>query len=361
MSSDKTPIRVRGKRSGTKPEKWNAGKLRHRLRKAPRSLELPTVYSPGVHEVPRSSKRRKVDLSNLEALPNEMIQAIFVHSGNLDLPSTSSNLNDRLSGKQLQWELTSNCLALVIMYKEDNRATAEALASATRLLNSRFMTWDFFRSWLDFQSETRALVLETDASAEERPPSRYADIWRALCPSPQLLPPSKVLHGPWSSDRVAFLEVFSSHATGNAPVLDGIAAEIAYEGLIQAVEQQSLDVIKLLRKLQVQPDQDILRKAVIDLDCDKSIVLYLLQWFVVDMVRWNTSAADRSDSRPRPDVDFLDPPLWNWAEKAKILGEPKGQWLTDLLKELSNTAASEDTRELRRLERDDSLYITQWQ
>ena len=102
MSSNKTPIRVRGKRSGTKPEKWNAGKARRRVHKTLGSPELPATLSPGRNEAPRPSKRRKVDLSNLEALPNEMVQAIFVHSGNLDLPSTSSNLNDRLSGKQLQ-------------------------------------------------------------------------------------------------------------------------------------------------------------------------------------------------------------------------------------------------------------------
>lgn len=362
MSSDKTPIRVRGKRDGVKLEKWHSRKPRKPLRSADKAWDI-LASSPPTGSMPsRPSKRRKVDLSQLEQLPTELIQAIFVQSGNLDLPPTSSTMNSQLSGKQLQWEITCDALSPVILRDEGNDATPEQLASATRLLNSRFMTWDRFRNWLEYQRAAQSLdIAEPDPSSDTASQSCYADIWMALRPSTRLLPPFKVLHGPWTSDRVAFLNVFSLYPNGCLSPLDGIVAEIAHEGLHQAVEEQSLQVIKLLRNLYAQPDQDLLRKAVIDFGCDKNIVLYLLQWCVVEILRWNTHSANRVASQPRPEIDLLDPMLWAWAEKAKNVGEAKGEWLINILRRLSSLVTNADTRELERLERDESLYITQWQ
>ncbi|KAM0712168.1 hypothetical protein Q7P37_011262 [Cladosporium fusiforme] len=321
------------------------------------NLPPPTGSVP-----PRPRKRRRFDLSRLEELPTEITQAIFVQSGNLDLPPTSSTLTSLLSGKQLQWELTCNALSPVILRAEGEDATSEQLASASRLLNSRFMTWSRFRDWLDYEYTVQKLdVAGHESSTGTVSQSWYADVWRALCPSARLLPPSKVLHGPWTPDRVAFLNVFSLYPNSRSSPLDGIVAEVAHEGLVQAVEEQCLQVMKLLRNLHVQPGQDLLRKAVIDCGCDKEIVLYLLQWCVVEVMRWNAQSPNRVASQPRPDVDFLDPMLWAWTEKARNVGETKGEWLINILRTLSSLVTTVDPRELERLERDDSLYISQWQ
>jgi hypothetical protein len=174
--------------------------------------------------------------------------------------------------------------------------------------------------------------------------------------------PTKIVRGPWTVDRISFLKVFSLYPDACSTPLDGIVAEVAHQGFERAIEQQCLEVIKLLRKLQVKPDQELLRKAVIDHGCDKSIILYLLQWFVVDIMRWNiTAATDTTNANSRPEMDFLDPMLWAWTEKAKAVGEPKGQWLTAILRRLSNVVTSEDRDELGRLEQDDTLYISEWQ
>lgn len=362
MSSGKTPIRVRGKRDGAKCEKWHSRKPRKPAHRVDKPWDILRSSPPMGSTPPRPTKRRKVDLSRLEELPTEMIQAVFVQSGNLDLPATSSTLTSQLSGRQLQWELTCNALSPVIMRREGDDASSEQLASATRLLNSRFLTWDRFRNWLDYERAVRSLdIAEPGLPADTTSQSRYANIWMALRPTTRLLPPSKVLHGPWTPDRVAFLNVFSMYPNGCLSPLEGIVAEVAYEGLVQAVEEQTLQVVKLLRNLQVQPDQDLLRKAVIDCGCNKDIVLYLLQWCIVEVMRWDTRPANRAATQPRPEIDFLDPMLWAWTERAKNVGEMKGEWLINILRRLSSLVTNADTRELERLERDDSLYISQWQ
>ena len=365
MSSDKTPIRVRGKRSGAQCEKWHAGKLRRRMHLRADVSHPSVSASPEGKQRHRPAKRRRLDLSTLEQLPTEMVQAIFVQSGNLALPLSSPDLVTQLSGRQLQWELTCNTLSLVVSHSDDTAtsATSTELSDATRLLNSRFMTWKFFQSWLDHESDARNLdISEPRVSSDEPWHSRYADIWVALRPSSRLSLPTKIVRGPWTGDRISFLKVFSLYPDACSTPLDGIVAEVAHEGFEQAIEEQCLEVIKLLRKLQVRPDQGLLRKAVIDHGCDKSIVLYLLQWFVVDIMRWNIAAAtDTTSTISRPEVDFLDPMLWAWTEKAKAVGDAKGEWLTAILRRLSNAVTSEDRDELGRMEQDDTLYITEWQ
>lgn len=356
MSSDKTPIRIRGKRHGAKCEKWTARKVRIHVRRPANTFDSSPPTSPFGTSQHRAIKRRKVELSHLEQLPTEMIQAIFVHSGNLDFPAASTSVTSQLSGKQLQWELTCNALSSVVLHGAADKPTSAQLASATRLLNSRFMTWAFFCKWLDHERDARRLEQPESPSDE----TRYAQIWSALQPSTSLPPPSKVVHGPWTTDHIAFLKVFSLYPNCCATPVEGIVAELAYEGLSQAIEQHAVEVIKLLRNLGVEVDQDLLRKAVVDDGCNKQVVLYLLQWSVVKLMRWHLN---RDASRSRPAVDFLDPVLWAWTEKAKALGEPKGKWLTDILRQLSSIGLSEDTHahELERLERDDNIYISQWQ
>ncbi|GAB7335250.1 hypothetical protein MBLNU13_g07663t1 [Cladosporium sp. NU13] len=365
MSSDKTPIRIRGKRSGAQCEKWHAGKLRRHVHLRADASCTSVSASPESKQHHRPTKRRRLDLSALEQLPTEMVQAIFVQSGNLALPMSSPDLVAQLSGRQLQWELTCNTLSLVVSHSDDTAtsATSTELSDATRLLNSRFMTWKFFQSWLDHESDARNFDISEPRVASDEPwHSRYADIWVALRPSSRLSLPTKIVRGPWTGERISLLKVFSLYPDACSTPLDGIVAEVAHEGFEQAIEQQCLEVIKLLRKLQVRPNQELLRKAVIDHGCDKSIVLYLLQWFVVDIMRCNIAAVtDTTSMVSRPEVDFLDPMLWAWTEKAKAVGEAKGEWLTAILRRFSNAITSEDRDELGRLEQDDTLYISEWQ
>jgi len=354
MLSDLTPIRIRGKRTGAATEKWHTRKSRRITQRHPTAL-----LSPKSKRRVRDVKRRRLDLSALEKLPTELTQAIFVQSGNLDLPVTSWNLAAQLSGKRLQWELMCDALSPVIFQRDPDSASLAELASASRMLNSRFLTWNVLREWLDKECVSKDLEIEEQRPLSEPSwQSRYADIWISLQPSPRFQLPSKAVQGPWSSDRVSFLKVFSLHPEVCSTPLDGIVAEVAREGFARAVEEKSLEVIKLLRNLGVKPDQELLRQAVLDYGCDKKTVLYLLQWCLVELMRWNVVPLNAD---PRPEVDFLDPMLWAWTDKAKAVGERKGEWLTNVLRRLSSLATSEDAEELGRLEQDDLLYMLQWQ
>jgi len=357
MLSELTPIRIRGKRTGAAIEKWHTRKSR---RLAHRHHVVSTAtHSPKSNHAARDANGRRTELSALEQLPTELIQAIFVQSGNLDLPATSWNLAAQLSGRQLRWELMCDALSPVIFQREPDSASLTELASASRMLNSRFLTWKVLQEWLDKECVSKELEIEEQSPMSEQSwQSRYADIWIALQPSPRFQLPSKAVQGPWSSDRVSFLKVFSLYPDGCSTPLDGIVAEIAREGIARAVEEQSMEVIKLLRNLGVKPDQELLRQAVLDYGCEKNTVLYLLQWCLVELMRWNVVPLNAD---PRPEVDFLDPLLWAWTDKAKAVREQKGEWLTNVLRRLSSLATSEDAEELSRLEEDDSLYMLQWQ
>lgn len=357
MISDLTPIRIRGKRTCAAIEKWHARKSRRLVNRNP--LVEPESFSPKSKAAARDAKRRRLDLSALELLPTELIQAIFVQSGNLDLPVTSWNLTAQLSGKRLQWELMCDALSPVAFQRDPDSATLAELASASRVLNSRFLSWQVFREWLDTECLSKGLETEEPRPLSDHAwHSRYADIWIALQPSPRFQLPSKAVQGPWTSDMVSFLKVFSLHPGGCSTPLDGIVAEVAREGFARAIEDESLEVIKLLRNLGVKPDQEILRQAVLDYGCDRKVVLYLLQWCLVELMRWNVVS---QNADPRPEVDFLDPLLWAWTDKAKAVGEQKGEWLTSVLRRLSSLATSEDVEELGRLEQNDLLYMLQWQ
>jgi hypothetical protein len=350
ITTGMTPIRVRGKRTGTKAEKWNARKQRGHVHNHAVDGALTEVLSQASSVASHRTKRRRVALSRLEELPNEMIQAIFVDSGNLDLPLASRAIAAQLSGQQLQWELTLRTLAPIIHRADDAAATSCELALAARLLNSRFMTWHSFRQWLLHQA------VQSDADHIVDPPfqpeprdnevSQYADIWTSLRLSPGFMPPAKVLRGPWTEDAVQFLRVFSLYPGGCTSPLDGIAAEVAYDGLSSAVQHASTEAISLLRNLHIQPDQELLRKAVIDYGCDRKIVLYLLQWCVTELLRWTAGPVNRETYHPRIVIDFLDPVLWAWAEKASAAGISTGGWLIQTLKRVSGVIAdSEDTQD----------------
>ena len=350
MNPDRTPIKVRGKRTGTKLEKWHAGKVRKHMGSASTSRSTLAHTSCANSVVPAGCKRKHAHLSRLEQLPTEMVQAIFVYSGNLDLPLTSSSLANQLSGNQLQWELTESLLGMIVDRGDDVAVSRLDLTSAERVLNSNFMTWRFFRRWLDsygtrsehsFEPPASPSANATRASAES---SHYADIWTSLKPAPGFTPPLKALRGPWSADRIALLRVFAFKEGGCSTPLYGVPAEIAYDGLTLAVEQHSLEAIQLFRGLRMQPDQKLLRKAVVDYACDRDIVLYLLQWCVTEIMRWSAGPVNPEAFYPRLEVDFLDPVLWQWAEKAKTAGDSTGEWLTKTLKRVSGVIASDDTQ-----------------
>ena len=336
-----TPVRIRGKRNASTELKWHAGKKRKGLQPGSATASEGSSNVRSTPSAGSASRRRREkrypELSQLEQLPTEVLQSIFEYSANVDLPLASPRLASQLESRHLHHSLTSTILQPVLRrYVRDRylfdryvEASDRELRAAVRLMESKFFTWRFFQSWLHEEFESRHLLSHcldalgvgmdelTLATQEEW-------TWRLLKPSPDLLPPLKLLHGPFTQDNIRFLHVL---CCGFGELPEDVSQQFLYiatEGWKQAISEGAVDAVKAIGSLGLKPDTDLLRIAVIDSGCNKDVV--------------RTLADQAKDMLVGPmevdlmDVDFLDPPLWLWAENAQANGDEKGPWLKDLLK-----------------------------
>ena len=337
-----TPIRVRGKRSATEAEKWNAGKRRkaaYRIGSLTPSERSSTTRSVSSHTESLTQRRRKPldpELSRLEQLPTEVIQAIFVFSANLDLPLTSPRLASQLSSSHLHQLLTSKLLRRIWL----PIPMKGAVEGPMRLMNSRFFTWAFFKDWLLEEFDRLVLLDEWQRVAvPESLTSRQTDAqakwtWLAFRPhqvNDSLLPPKKLLRSPFTPDKVHFLKCITSGFGEDPDELDPVYKELAKEGLEQAVAEGAGDVLPSFWTLGMQPDTELLRTAVIDAGCDKEVVRQLV-----------TPVVRLTSVQVQAELDFLDPALWSWAEKARMKGDEKGLWLVEMLKNAARNSGRKE-------------------
>lgn len=328
--SDLTPIRIRGKRRGTPAEKWHHGKRRKQeLQKRPTTPERFAVTSPDVSTArPRERKRRDTgNESPLEQLPAEVIQLIFEYSANIDLPLTSRSLASTLSkSKHLQQQLTSEILELVLGH--GTAATKIELGRATRLLNSRFVTWRFFTTWLRSHVATRS---QYDCDPTER--SHHVDhltrLWASLQPANGLLPPKKLLcpSTGFTQETTNFLAILA-HGIEDLANMDPAYGELAYEGLVMAIREHNIEVVSLMLKMGVAVVTETLRIAVAECGCNEDIVRMLLRCpGHIAETHMSLSHPDSQHADDEGAVDLLDPEIWAWADKAQEQGNQKGLWL----------------------------------
>ncbi|KAI5369348.1 hypothetical protein Slin15195_G002250 [Septoria linicola] len=309
-----TPLKIRGKRRGIPAEKWTSGRRRNvslQKRQAP-------VENHSTVDAPPSKQRRTrppQDESPLEQLPAEILQEIFEYAGNVDLPVVSRQLAAKLSkSRHLQSELAGRLLEPILDTQHGSRPSAKELRVATRLLNSRFVTWQFFTTWL----------LRRHDNLVEGESHDWPKLWAALRPSHALLPPRKLLLPPFTPEKVAFLSTLAQNINDVA-ALDSSYSEDVYEGLIAAIRAGHADVVALLLGMGVSSDTELLRIAVVDADCNKDVVEMLV----------NAAMTSRSSNgRSTGALDLLDPAIWSWAEHARERGNDRGAWLVSYLQAL---------------------------
>ena len=324
--ASQTPIRIRGKRGAPKEVEWHSGKKRKvtQAGSATASQESSSSRStPSTEEsVSRRGRRKQQppELSRLEQLPTEVLQAIFEFSANLDLPLASKRLASQLASKHLYRSLTSIVLDRDF---DHSRQANEDIQAAMRLMNSRFFTWSFFRAWLREESDRPNFLCEW--LKVYRPgesgswPALEEWTWLQLHPKRRPPPPIKLLRGPFTQDRIQFLEFFTRNLSADAQDLYPSYFERAKEGLQQAVSEGSVDAFHSFWAFALWPDTEMLRTAVIDSGCDEKVVTGLVDREIHHR-RWGST-----------EVDLLDPALWSWADKAQDMGDGKGRWLKDLL------------------------------
>ncbi|KAK4507306.1 hypothetical protein PRZ48_001041 [Zasmidium cellare] len=324
-----TPIRIRGKRRGTPAEKWHHGKRRNpelQKRRTPQEKTSSATSSATSPSRPRKRRRRDAGESALERLPAEVTQMIFEYSSNIDLPLTSRALASTLSKSQhLQHQLATEILLPVL----GNTTAARAeLSRATRLLNSRFMTWPFFVAWL--RSHVAAHSQPSGDSGESPDDLGHAiRLWSSLGPSPGLLPPKKLLDpvNGFTQESCNLLAVLA-HGVRDLPRKDAAYGELAYEGLIKAIKEANKDVVSLMLGMGVVASTETLKAAVTEGGCNEDIVRMLLyQPGHNDPTNMSSSRSETQGNGEEGTIDLLDPEVWAWAEEAQKQGSQKGEWL----------------------------------
>lgn len=329
-----TAVRVRGKRCAAVPEeKWPTGKRRNpALQKRPVSVDQPRTNEQLSSRSRRQKQKSLEDESPLERLPAEVLQQVFEYSANIELPLVSRELAAKLSkSNHLQQQLTTRILSVVLGHPS---ASAKELASATRLLNSKFMTWEFFTTWLKAQVISTGLVNVPEGPWDA---ASATEAWLALQPPLALLPPKKLLSSPFNQEKVRFLEVLGRNIDDLAG-LDASYGELGHECLFIAVRDAQQELVSLLLSMGLAPSTELLRVAVTESDCNKDIVRLLVS-AAGDGHRQLPSESERSADI----VDLLDPVLWAWADEARRRGDKKGEWLLGHLKRAQRRRNSDHT------------------
>ncbi|KAF2753470.1 hypothetical protein EJ05DRAFT_480476 [Pseudovirgaria hyperparasitica] len=355
-----TPVKIRGKRGNRKraQEQSQTPPLPSNSSKST-SRELKRRFvSAGPNQTP--AKRRRVakatadTRSPLERLPNELLQEIFLLSGNIELPGCSLSLARSLSGnKTIQ-------LSFVLGRHPNTSKPLDATDAAviTRILKCRFVTWPFLQSWihaaytLDKQQHhhhnhptkpkrshitPRKLIAQPDQQpASPSSPPTWFNFHPPLNRDDEdyhVCIPRKLLRGPWTSDDTSSLTLLT-HA--GAVIAD---LELARRGLRKAIATANLRVIYSLvyvrspqsqsRQEQQQQQQrwgsyvrvttEILRFAVVECGCDPSVVWVLLHTGSFD--------DDEHQTTTTSTINFMDPPMWAWADDAEARGDWAGTFL----------------------------------
>ncbi len=421
-----TPIRVRGKNTRDQSRKVSRQVLENGSSTKPRGRPLKLMSTSISHSatsshsstpsttcMTSSTKRGKVkngsaspvksrmQRSPLESLPLELLQTIFLHSLNLQLPLISPYLAAALSSEHVYTELILNSFSGVtaIGGVSDHEPLYPDLSSAslqTILMSRRWFTLDLLKKcqgkfvqqiaeeerrnhsrqiiktekrekrrqrssegcetlWtqeiihfekgigksirifygntgasgtvytfeyeaLDPPSDVRPLAVPESAtnSRSYQLPQCQADSWRET--GEQSLIPDKLLHGPWTEEKLDLLELLCD-AGATVDWINTSAGEVAERGFEEAILEGNLSAVRLLTRepfsvwrqnVGVRTDIRHLRLAVMKAGCRQEIVEELV-------------------CRPLSVSDLGDEEILAWAVKVRAEGNEMGQWVLDQL------------------------------
>ena len=229
---------------------------------------------------------------------------------------------------------------------ENSEDKAADTAAVSRMLQCKWMTWDLFKDVVqeihrrksppsrnaspsdsdsddsDNDDERLAVPVPNFSHPQNQPRLPYL----TLSSSVQL--PQSLLHEPWTTQKLDYLKylVWSGCSIDWTSSSRG---ETATAGLTTAISTHSHTAVALLCSppINVIPTTTLLKLAVMDHNCNPSVVFYLLaaslRAHIVSRASGDTAA---------PDVNFRDPSLWHWVERVEKSGNGKGRWLKEVLR-----------------------------
>jgi hypothetical protein len=268
-------------------------------------------------------------LAPIETLPTEITQDIFLRCLNTNLPLASPYISAKLQDFHIYNLLCDYAFGYTtspIFVKPQRR-----IENQTELFQRRWMTWPFFEQYLTkrvppFPCGCPIYVECTElGGCKESQSGADTSTRQHPDPSPRLLDirgalPRKLTHGPWSSEKLSFLRCLLRISKMSIDWTDRDAIRTARQGKRDAIMERDLDAVHMfsrVRRLGKAPDLALVKYAVLEAGCDRSIVLNLM------------TAAKEWGHRQWQDLE-LD--AWIAREEAK--GNPKAKWLKIKLDEL---------------------------
>jgi hypothetical protein len=273
---------------------------------------------------------------------------IFQLCNNISLPLSSYVFARDLSYRHTYFRFAIDTLS----WDDDSEDKAADAVAVSRMLQCKWMTWDLFKDVVQEihrrksppSRNTSSSDSDTDDSDNDEEETQTRDqqlpvpvpnfshphnqprLPYLTLSSPVQLPQS-LLHEPWTSPKLDFLKylVWSGCSIDWASSSRG---ETATAGLVTAISTHSHTAVALLcsPSINVIPDTTTLKIAVMDHNCNPSIVFYLLA------AALRAHIVSRASGDSPPDVNFRDPSLWHWVERVEKTGNKKGRWLKDALR-----------------------------
>ncbi|KAF2005638.1 hypothetical protein P154DRAFT_315542 [Amniculicola lignicola CBS 123094] len=267
-------------------------------------------------------------LAPIERLPVELLQPIFLLSDyNLSLPLASPNLAAKLSDDYIYNAVCTQYLTTNL----ENRAWQTTAQS--RIFASRWMTWDYFKSWvLRKWGDKQCLCGKTpdEGCFDQQWPPNFEDATRMLFSRshlPQLSYikcriPAKLLHGPWTTDKIQFLRFLLWTVSVTVDWANPDIRRLAIEGKMEAIREKNLEAVELFnhnRRLGKAPNMDTVRFGVFEGGCDRSVMYDIMSTARTWGMRGAQWKCEKLDA---------------WCDEQIKNGNPKGKWLQLKLMEL---------------------------
>ncbi|KAG9583485.1 hypothetical protein KCU77_g10842, partial [Aureobasidium melanogenum] len=339
---DLTPIRIRGRRKRDRLSETRDVSLKNRDRPWKTAR-----FNQASSQPLKNKKKTKRDptLSKFEQLPTELVQVIFQCCNNISLP-----LSSYVFARDLSYRNTYLRFAIDTLSRDSasEDRTADA-AAVSRMLQCKWMTWDLFKDAIQEihrrKSPPSRSSSPSDSDTDDSDADEASSQNQDTIPVPNFshphnqprLPyltlsslvqlPQSLLHEPWTTPKLEFLKylVWSGCSIDWTSSSRG---ETATAGLTTAISTDSYTAVALLCSppINVVPDTTTLKIAVMDHNCNSSVVFHL----VAAALRAHITS--RASGESAPDVNFRDPGLWHWVERVEKTGNKKGRWLKDVLR-----------------------------
>ncbi|KIV99914.1 uncharacterized protein PV09_08441 [Verruconis gallopava] len=269
----------------------------------------------------------------VERLPCELIQHIFLLTDmDTNLPRASPLLSRSLLD---QYILLKYCERAFARPSNSNQAVnyRERLERRQRQIKAfsmNWMTWSFFSSFLIWWKERSAAAdmghldpgqFELELSDEKRQlQARRSNLSCPWLPEIVCPLPNKLLRGPFTPEKLAFIRCLLSISNASVDWASKESVRLSTAAKVEAILERNFEAVHLLsrnRRLAKAPNLELVKFAVIEGGCDRSIVFELMtaarQW---GLRRW------------------VDVELDAWVAREIAKGNPKARWLRLKLEEL---------------------------